>query len=232
MKNRENIFQYLYYLYYRPKIFFPRKSYSMYGEDLIISKFFKNKNTGFYVDVGSYHPLEGNNTFLLYKKKWNGINIDINSFSIELFDFKRKDDLNVNLAISKKKSKIKFYFRKKINMLNTASKKIAKIHFQNGFQEKTVKANTLNSIINASRYKNRRIDFLNLDIEGNELVALKSLDFKKYKPKLICVEIHNQEDMYNHQSDYLKRNLIYKFLIKKNYKVMWSHRFSYIFKTK
>ena len=77
-----------------------------------------------------------------------------------------------------------------------------------------------------------RIDFLNLDIEGNELVALKSLDFKKYKPKLICVEIHNQEDMYNHQSDYLKRNLIYKFLIKKNYKVMWSHRFSYIFKTK
>ena len=60
--------KYIYYLYYRPKIFFPKNSYSSFGEDLIINKFFKKKN-GFYVDVGAYHPLEDNNTFLLYKKK-------------------------------------------------------------------------------------------------------------------------------------------------------------------
>ncbi|MBA1338069.1 MAG: Methyltransferase FkbM domain-containing protein [Pelagibacterales bacterium] len=230
MKQIKNIFQYFYHQYFKPKIFLPKSSYSMYGEDIIISNFFKNKSNGFYVDVGCYHPLEGSNTYLLYKKKWRGINIDVNPLSVELFDFSRKDDLNINLAISDKKSKIKLYFRKKINMLNTVSKKLAKIHFLNGFQEKTVKADTLNSVLKKSKFNNQSIDFLNLDIEGNELIALKSLDFKKYKPKLICVEIHNHEEMYNHRSDYLVRNPTYKFLMKKNYKVLWSKKFSYIFK--
>ena len=63
-----NFFKYFYYLRYRPKIFFPRKSYSMFGEDIEVNKFFQNKLEGFYVDVGCYHPLEGNNTHLLYKK--------------------------------------------------------------------------------------------------------------------------------------------------------------------
>ena len=230
MKQIKNIFQYFYHQYFKPKIFLPKSSYSMYGEDIIISNFFKNKRNGFYVDVGCYHPLEGSNTYLLYKKNWRGINIDVNPLSVELFDFSRKDDLNINLAISDKKSKIKLYFRKKINMLNTVSKKLAKIHFLNGFKEKTVKADTLNSVLKKSKFNNQSIDFLNLDIEGNELIALKSLDFKKYKPKLICVEIHNHEEMYNHRSDYLVRNPTYKFLMKKNYKVLWSKKFSYIFK--
>jgi len=200
----------------------------MLGEDIFIDKFFKNKKTGFYVDVGAYHPLEGNNTNLLYKKKWNGINIDVNPLSIKLFKYARKDDLNLNIGISNKKKIVKLYYRKKLNMLNTLSKKLAKIHFRNGFQQKTVKTNTLNNILELSKYKNRKIDFFNLDVEGHELNVLKSLNFKKYKPSLICIEIHNHEEMYNQNSDYLNRNPIHKYLLKKKYKVVWSHDFSYI----
>ncbi len=92
-------------MYYRPKIFFPKKTYSMYGEDLIIQNFFKKKTKGFYVDIGCYHPLDGSNTFLLYKKGWNGINVDLNKISIDLFNKARKKDENFNLAISNKKKK-------------------------------------------------------------------------------------------------------------------------------
>jgi len=226
----KNILSYWYYIYYRPKIFFPKRTYSMLGEDIFIDKFFKNKKTGFYVDVGAYHPLEGNNTNLLYKKKWNGINIDVNPLSIKLFKYARKDDLNLNIGISNKKKIVKLYFRKKLNMLNTLSKKLAKIHFRNGFQQKTVKTNTLNNILELSKYKNRKIDFFNLDVEGHELNVLKSLNFKKYKPSLICIEIHNHEEMYNQNSDYLNRNPIHKYLLRKKYKVVWSHDFSYIYK--
>ena len=217
-------------MYYRPKIFFPKKTYSMYGEDLIIQNFFKKKTKGFYVDIGCYHPLDGSNTFLLYKKGWNGINVDLNKISIDLFNKARKKDENFNLAISNKKKKLKIFFRKKINMLNTSSRKLAKIHFRNGFQEKIVESNTLNSILKGSRFKNKRIDFLNIDVEGNELNVLKSLNFKKYKPKLICIEIHNHEDMYNQKTNYLKRNSIYKFLKTKKYKVYWKNGFSSIFR--
>ena len=217
-------------MYYRPKIFFPKITYSMYGEDLIIEKFFKDKKNGFYVDIGCYHPLDGSNTYLLYKKGRKGINIDVSKLSIDIFNKARKKDENINIAISNKSKKIKIYFRKKINMLNTASKKLAKIHFRNGFQEKNVQSTTLNSILKESKFKNKKIDFLNLDVEGNELNVFKSFNFKKYRPKLICVEIHNHEDMYNQKTDYLKRNPIYKFLKKQKYKVYWKSGFSYIFK--
>ena len=98
----KNIFKYLYYLYYRPKIFFPKKTYSTFGEDLIIEKFLRIKK-GFYIDIGCYHPLEGNNTYLLFKKGWNGINVDVNSLSIDLFKNARKKDYNINVAVSDQK---------------------------------------------------------------------------------------------------------------------------------
>ena len=215
-------------MYYRPKILFNKRTYSMYGEDLIIDKFFRKKRKGFYVDVGCYHPLDGNNTCLLYKKGWSGMNIDVNALSIELFNQARKDDHNINVAVSNKSKKIKIYFRKKINMLNTVDKNFAKSNFKKGYNTTSIKSETLKLILDKSKFKNKKIDFLNLDIEGNELNALKSLDFKKYKPRLVCVEIHNQEKML--KGDYYKRNPIYKFLRKKGYKVMWKNGFSYIFK--
>ena len=225
-----NIFRYFYYNFYRPKIFFPKKTYSMYGEDLFINNYFKNKKNGIYLDVGAYHPLDGNNTYLLYKKKnWHGINIDVNPLSIELFQKARKFDLNINTAVSNKKGFVTLYFRKKINMLNTLSKKIARIHFRNGFKEKNIKSNTLNNILDQTRYKNKKIDFFNLDVEGHELDILESLNFKKYQPTLICVEIHNHEEMYNNNTDYMKRNPVNNLLLKNGYSIVWNHGFSYVY---
>ena len=224
-----NLIKFLYYMYYRPKIFLPKKSYSMFGEDIFIKKFFKNKSRGIYVDVGCYHPLDGNNTYLLFKKGWNGINIDLNKTSIELFEKARKNDLNLRIAISNKIKKIKYFYRKKINMLNTINKKFAKTSFKKGFKTSFVQAYTLNSVLEKSKLRNNKIDFLNLDIEGNEKNALKSLNFKKYSPKLICVEIHNfsssKSKIYN-----LKSNPIYSFLLRKGYRKVWNNEFSFIFK--
>jgi hypothetical protein len=112
------IIKYLYYLFYRTKIFLPLNTYSTFGEDLILEKYLKKKN-GFYVDIGCYHPYHGNNTYLLHKKGWTGINIDLNPYSIELFNFSRPNDINLNFAVSLSSKKIKFYYRKEINMLNT-----------------------------------------------------------------------------------------------------------------
>ena len=135
-------------MYYRTRIFFPKKSYSMFQEDLTVKKFFKNKKKGFYVDIGCYHPIEGSNTYLLYKKGWRGINVDINKTSIELFNISRKDDENYNFGISNKNQLIKVFFRKKINMLNTLNEKIAKINFKKGYNSDYVKTITFEKLMN------------------------------------------------------------------------------------
>ena len=222
----------LYYLFYRPKIFLPKKSYSLFQEDLFIRNYFKNRSRGFYIDVGCYHPLDGNNTHLLHAKGWNGINLDINFYSIELSKFLRKNDTNIHSGISKKKDKLTMYYRKEINMLNTLDKKTAKIHFRNGFKKRNVQVNTLNFFISKYFKKLEKIDFLNIDVEGVELGVLKSLNFKKYRPQLICIEIHNSQKMYDTNYNYLKSNNVYKYLINKNYKVVWKKKYSFIFERK
>jgi len=204
----------------------------MFGEDLFIQDYFKNKPKGYYIDVGCYHPLDGNNTQLLYKNGWSGINFDINYYSIKLFNFLRKRDLNIHSGISRKKNKLTMYYRKEINMLNTLDEKIAKIHFRNGYKKKNIQVNTLNFFISKKFKKLNRIDFINIDVEGYELDALKSLNFSTYKPQLICIEIHNIKKMYDTNYKYLKSNNVYNYLIDKNYKVIWKNKYSFIFERK
>ena len=219
----------LYYSFYRPKIFFSKKNYSIFGEDKFIERYFGNKPKGFYIDVGCYHPLDGNNTQLLYKKGWNGINLDINYYSIKLFNFLRKGDINIHSGISNKKNRLTMYYRKEINMLNTLDEKIAKMNFRNGYKKKNIQVNTLNYFISKYFKKLDMIDFMNIDVEGVELNVLKSLNFKIYKPKLICVEIHNIKKMFDTNYKYLKTNSIYNFLVKKGYKIVWKYKYSFIF---
>ena len=76
-------------LFLKEKVFINKKRYDGYEVDLKITKYFKDKNNGFYVDVGAYHPTKNNNTYLLYKRNWRGINIDISDFSVDLFNFWR-----------------------------------------------------------------------------------------------------------------------------------------------
>ena len=60
---------------------------------------------GFYIDVGCYHPKKHSNTYLLFKKKkWSGINIDIESDKIKTFKLLRPRDENICSPISNKKS--------------------------------------------------------------------------------------------------------------------------------
>ena len=205
----------------------------MDGEDLEIVKYFENLNNGFYVDVGCYHPVEVNNTYLLYKKNWKGINIDPNKFSIELFNFLRPDDLNYNLAISNKGGQGEFYYQKKLSKLSTLKKAIAKGVFQENFKTKKITTSRLTDLIDKTKFKNKKIDFLNVDAEGSDLDVLKSLNFDIYRPKIICVEIITNPSLapgYQFSTvTKLEDSEIYKFLIKLNYNKTWSGVFSHVF---
>ena len=220
-------FRMLHNIYIKNNFFIKKKTYSMNKEDVFINNYFK-KNIGFFVDVGAYHPLELSNTYLLYKRGWNGINIDISSLSIDYFNYVRPDDINVNIAVADKKSIKTIYYQKKKSPLNTLNSKLAKKHFSGNFKKKKIKSDKLTSIIEKTKYKGLKINFLNIDAEGNDFEVLKSLNLKKYKPKLICIEM---VDLFNASKKVIKKNKIYKFLIQKKYKLVWSVHFSHIFES-
>ena len=190
----------------------------MEGEDLIIEDLTKNIKNGFYVDAGCYHPLHLSNTFLLYKRSWNGINIDISEFSIKLFNYLRPNDVNINSAVSNTEKEISFYYQKKLSQLSTIKKEISNERMQGNIKEKKIKSFKLNSILNQSKFKNRQIDFLNIDVEGADFEVLKSLNFTIYEPKIICIEIM-EKNIFDSE--------IYNFLKDINYKKIWSSKSSF-----
>ena len=220
LKNKIHILQ---NIYLKNKYFIKRKSYAMDGEDTAISVFNKKKDKGFYVDIGAHHPIHRNNTHLLFKKGWEGINIDVNQFSIELFNFLRPNDLNLQIAVSDKEGEISFFYQKKFSQLNTTDKDIAKENFQGNFQEKKVKCQTIKNILDNSKFKNKKIDFLNIDVEGAEMKVLDTLNFEIYDPSLICIEILGYREMQSEQREKeIKNNEIFKFLVNQGYKKVWS----------
>jgi FkbM family methyltransferase len=211
----------LHSIYIKHKFFIKKKSYAMNNEDTAILNYFKDRKNGFYVDVGCYHPIHRNNTHLLHMQNWSGVNIDTSQFSIDLFNFMRPKDLNYNCAISDKNKNIKLFYQKELSQLSTIEKGQAESVFQGEIKEKEIEAFTLDEILSRDKYKDSKIDLLDIDVEGADLKVLRGLSFDKFKPELVCVEIHAKE---------IEKSDIYNFLIDKNYKLLWSGVFSHIFK--
>ena len=210
-------------IYLKHKHFIKKKSYSMDGEDLFIVEYFRKKNNGFYIDVGCYHPIHRNNTYLLNKKGWSGINIDIHQFSIDLFNYLRPDDVNLNCAISNKNEVTEMFYQKELSQISTIEKQQAKIAFQGNIKKSKIQSLTLDALLEKINFTDKKLDLLDIDVEGADLKVLKGFNIEKFKPELICVEIHEKD---------IKNSEIYKYLSNFSYELVWSGVFSHIFKSK
>ena len=211
-------FKKLYYTRYK------KSSYSISNVDLIIERIFSKIKKGIYVDIGCNHPIKYNNTYLLYKKGWNGINVDSDEKSISEFKRFREDDHNINSLISGSRKKIKYYFYHDRSALNTVDSKLVR---QRKIKPKKIiemKTSTLNEILEQSPYKNKKINLLSIDIENHEYEVLKNFNFKKYKIDMIVTECLNLKlrklETQNQTLEFILKSNIYKLLKKNNYKLI------------
>ena len=170
-----------------PKHFyFP--SYSQWGEDALISQFIPG-NKGFYVDVGSGHPIEGNNTYFLYRRGFSGVLVDPIKQNIEQARKWRPRDSAVHSLVGQDSKSVTFYEFENYGISTTQVERVNLLQ-NSGFvlaNSYKVMRKTLTYILEENLVP-KTFDLLSCDVEGEELNVLKSLDFEKYKPKLICVE--------------------------------------------
>ena len=211
----------------RRKIKYKKISYSFNAVDLIISYIFKNKKKGFYVDIGAQHPISNNNTYLLFNKGWNGINIDLDIKNIELLNISRPNDINLNYAISSSIGKKKLFFYHDKSPINTLVEDVSNFQKSKIKEIKIVDTITLNKIFDDLQL-NQHIDYMNIDVEGHELDVLKGLDLIKYKPSVISIEFLDLDMKYlefkNNNIYRIFETEFYKLLINNNYHfVNWLH---------
>ena len=197
LKSKLLYFLYLFYLGSKYKYFTNKNSYSQFGEDLIINNFFGNF-VGTYVDIGCYHPIKYSNTALLHKKGWSGTNIDLNKTSIDFFNACRKNDLNITACLSDKIEEVEIYMDSDFSALNSINKNNIKKFGLKNLKKKRVQTTLFNKLIK------KNFDFLNIDCEGNDLKILKTIDLKKFTPKIINIEVSNdnKKQIYEYLSFY------------------------------
>ena len=216
------MFNYLKKIYYEK---YTKKSYSISNVDLVIERIFKNKNDGIYIDVGCNHPIKYNNTYLLYKKGWHGLNIDLDKKSIDQFNKLKKRDINIlTLVTSIDNEEKELYYYHERSAINTISKELAKSRNQRHKEIKKIKGISLNSIIENSKFKESKINLLSIDIENYEYEALKNFNFDKYEIDVIVTEITDINvknlEIYNLSLENIVETNLYKLMLKNNYKLI------------
>ena len=203
---------------------YSKKSYAISNVDLVIDRMFAKISKGIYIDIGCNHPIKFNNTYLLHKRGWTGINIDLDSKSIKEFKKFRPKDYNIRKIVSSNEEVKDIYFYHERSAINTLSKELVDYRKKKPQKIKKERASTLNKIIEESPFKNKKINLISIDIENHEYEALKNFDFDKYKVDAIVTECHDikQEklEIYNQSIEFICNSNIYNLLTEKKYKLI------------
>ena len=189
------------------------ESKSQNGQDLfaLISNDFKNG--GVFIEFGAYDGVIFSNTHLLEKQfGWTGILIDPIPSHYESMRQNRKCRLIHGAITAEHQESVLIEELPASDLSRFVGKRkiFKKVH--------EVKALTLQEVIDQN-LTSKEIDFLSIDIEGDDIEILKSLDLSRYKIKAICVE-HNYREGSDKIIDFMYKNrydLVYSEFSKNDY---------------
>ena len=121
---------------------------------------------------------------------WKGINIEPHKAKFNKLVATRPKDNNLNIGIANKDGSLTYYetipdthstFTEE-GIINNDNKYV-KLH-----QKLQIPVKKLSSVLTTAKVTN--IDFMSIDTEGFDLEVLKSNDWEKYRPTIICIEIN------------------------------------------
>jgi hypothetical protein len=170
-------------------------SYAQAGEDLIVNLFcghLKIKDVS-YLDIGAYDPVLINNTYFFYLQGHRGVLVEPNVAMCEKLRAVRPQDTTLEAGIGIGKPGVADYYVMSEPSWNTFDKAEAEhqIKASGGrVRIKEVRRMPLldvNEVI-AAHFGGRAPAFVSIDAEGWHLAILKSIDYKRFRPKVICVE--------------------------------------------
>jgi FkbM family methyltransferase len=169
-------------------------SFSQNGEDIVISLILGNErhNKGMVLDIGAHHPFRFSNTYMLYLEGWRGVNIDPNSDLIDLFKRYRPEDKSLAVAVGTKPGTVRYFKYEEGAYNNIRSDDENEVWGGHPpsrlISEETVECMSVHQILE-EHVGSKKFDLLNIDIEGKDLEVLQAIDFNRFRPKAITVEL-------------------------------------------
>ena len=159
---------------------------------------------------------------------WRGINIDATPGSMKLFQKYRSRDINLEVPISSKSTKIDYYIFDE-PALNSFSAELSNARSKNTQYkiQQVVKLQTqkLSQVLANNLPKNTTIDFMSVDVEGFEYEVLVSNNWSLHRPNYLLIEILETS------VDTIHNNKIYQLLAKNLYSIVGITGRTIIFKS-
>lgn len=191
-------------------------SYSQQGEDLQIvglCELLKIENPT-YVDIGAYEPILGSNSYLLYRRGSRGVLIEPNPTLVPRLRSVRPGDtvLPVGVGFDPEPSTAE-YFMLSVPQNNTFDRAHAE-QLQASGQVKILEILQMPLIpinqILAEHFPRGGPDVFSIDIEGLDRAVLRSMDFDRFRPVIICVE---------HSPNQAERDELHQDLVERGYTI-------------
>ena len=166
----------------------PMISYAQNREDVLLRRFFSDREDGFYIDVGANDPVQHSVTKHFYDRGWRGINIEPDNVPYTSLCSQRQRDVNLNVGLSSSDTTLEFLECPSNPELSTYSPEMADLwHKQGvGFVKRTVPVVTLARV--CEDHVDRPIDFLKIDAEAHEREVIEGGDWGRWRPRVILIE--------------------------------------------
>ena len=174
--------------------------FSEAGQDMLVKdNFFKNQKSGFFLEIGAFDGIEGSNCYHFEKfMNWQGIAIEASPLQFEKLKKNRNCKL-INIAIGSENKQVEFY---EVVEGFTQMSGINNLNFKDSFEKINKKSNSKINKINIECktfeklvLSDQIIDLISIDIEGNESDVLKTINFDKYKIKVIILENNTPKEL-------------------------------------
>ncbi len=167
----------------------PSVSFSFYAEDGLLAHMCP-QSTGFYVDVGAFHPQMHSNTYKLYLKGWRGLTIDPNPDVTAVFGSARPRDKHLTIGIAGQELSLTYHMFRDAAQNTFDASRAAELQTEK-MAEVPVACLPLNEVFE-QHCRDRRVDLLNVDCEGRDLEVIRSLDWPRHRPTVLIVEDFEQ----------------------------------------
>lgn len=171
-----------------------KPSFAQQGEDLVMKNILDLAGIPkpSYIDIGAHDPIVDNNTFLFYTQGARGVLVEPNPKLAEVLKQRRPGDTVLEIGIgTDNAAEADYYVIEGDGQLNTFSKAQAELlekrekrKIASVMKRKLVKINE----VLEEHFKDGGPDLLSIDVETMDLAILKTLDFTKHRPKVVCVE--------------------------------------------
>lgn len=163
-------------------------SFAQACEDVLLHRALHtvHHDRGFYIDVGAYHPTNDSVTKHFYDHQWRGVNVEPSRELFGAFVEHRPRDINIQAAVSDQPGSVMFHQVE--GQLGTVDADVANTHVSAGIpsQSYSVPSIALSTIF--EQHAPADVHFLKVDVEGHEAAALRSMDFRRFRPWILVIE--------------------------------------------